>query len=854
MEVVLTSAGQALLEANEGPVTVTSYELGSAFGYTPQPSDTNIHGTLIYTGVPSAPLVADANVVKYSMYLDYTLGPFTFGEVGLFVGSTLFALATGNTSVTKTPVSGNNIGNAIRIDMYLSIVESNYEMWLNLNTSNSQFQMAVLASVDQLPQSANAVPNAYIISGASGTQSAYLAYTDKNGLWNFDVYAYANQATVTVQSSTAQSVTIPLSQYLQGFDPGYFGEVIAEFSSGTNYSLCRYVQSVVLTGSTATLNFYSMMLTQPAAGDTIVIFGRQQLSTTIANLPIATTSTLGAIIVGTTLTVSGTGLLNVAPGSYPVTSVNDLTGDVVLNNTNISGFAAVAYSGNYSDLNGAPPAYTLPIATTTVLGGVKAPTGDSNITIAGDGTIDLGFAPVKTVNGASPDGTGNVTVTAPTVVGLVTPTKILNGTDLDSIQTTGLYFVLDADASSIGNFPVASSTTGGTLDVEPFTTTASGGDVIQRLSMAAGLYIRRYTQSTNTWGAWTTFATSTAIPIATTSTLGGVIVGSGLSVTGLGVLSANLTSINGLTGAPTLTASDVGAIATSLINNQGGVAGLDQNTGTANPATDPYTYGRMYFYENTLGTLQYAGQWNASTNHVSQVHSSLGFDTNTALAASGQHTIDISYDGNGRSGLAVPDYQTVDATGMVYLVTTAGTTSIDGISVWNIGDYAISLGGAWQKIISDAPAGSTAYVRENNAWVALTSALPVASASTEGIMQVGSGLSVTSGTVSVAGTTTNSLTGPTSWYRSNSDGTVEIGGQYVMGSGTTTATVTLPISISLYISGSVCDIGSSCYYGSVTSNNSTSITLYAPAYWVDASGTISARGSFTMQWSILAKP
>lgn len=52
-------------------------------------------------------------------------------------------------------------------------------------------------------------------------------------------------------------------------------------------------------------------------------------------------------------------------------------------------------------------------------------------------------------------------------------------------------------------------------------------------------------------------ATAYSLPAATTSTLGGVIVSTGLSIDGAGHLSANVTSVAGKTGAVTLTVSDV---------------------------------------------------------------------------------------------------------------------------------------------------------------------------------------------------------------------------------------------------------------------------------------------------------
>lgn len=694
MRVQLTDAGAALLNANAGPIQVSKYKLGSAFGYVPAGSDTDIHGNLVYSGAPSQYFVVNANVVKYSVLLDYNLGPFSFGEVGIYTSTgVLFALATGDELLNKIPISQLN-GNSVRIDIYLSMVGTNYKMWLDYGDTNNQFRMATLNSVDALPPVSQATPNAYIISGASAGQSSILAYTDRLGLWNFDCYAYSNQRSATIQAFDSQSVTINNTDYVDTIAAAYFGEVIAEFSTGANYSICRYVTAVVKGATQTVISFSNPLMQLPIVGDQIVFFARQQLSTTIPNLPIATATSLGAIKVGTSLTITADGTLNVAPASYPVKSVNGMTGDVNLTAANIPGLATVAKTGQYSDLLGTPTPYSLPIASTTQLGGVKISTS-GNISVAGDGTIDFGFQPTKSVNGVTPDGTGNITLNIPNaVIGLVTPTKIPNGADANTYKTTGLFFILDADAASIQNLP--STASGGTLDIEPFTTTASGGDVIQRYTQATTMFVRRYTFSTNVWSTWVQMQTAASLPIATRNSVGVVQVGTGLNVTAQGLLTTQIQSINGKTDQNlVLAATDVGAIPSSSLDQQGGVPVLD--SGTNSPATDPYQYGRMRFWENTLGTWWNAGTWNASTNQVMQFGSA-SYNANTSLQANGQQTIDISYSGSGRAGITNPSYQTVSGEGQVYRVGVAGTTSLDGTSQWDVGDLVVGVRGTWTKI------------------------------------------------------------------------------------------------------------------------------------------------------------
>lgn len=58
--------------------------------------------------------------------------------------------------------------------------------------------------------------------------------------------------------------------------------------------------------------------------------------------------------------------------------------------------------------------------------------------------------------------------------------------------------------------------------------------------------------------AWTAMGSSYTLPPATASTLGGIMVGSGLTITAEGTLAANVQSVNGKTGAVTLDKSDIG--------------------------------------------------------------------------------------------------------------------------------------------------------------------------------------------------------------------------------------------------------------------------------------------------------
>lgn len=149
------------------------------------------------------------------------------------------------------------------------------------------------------------------------------------------------------------------------------------------------------------------------------------------------------------------------------------------------------------------------------------------------------------------------------------------------------------------------------------------------------------------------------LPVATTATLGGVKVGTGLSIDPISykLSNAGVLSFDGRAGNVVLASSDVTSalgflpVDSSLLGQPNGVATLD-NTGHI-------TLSQIG--DNVLGSLNYQGTWNASSNlpHITG--------------------------GTGTKG-------------SYYKVAIAGTTNIDGVAIWNVGDLIVFNGTNWDKI------------------------------------------------------------------------------------------------------------------------------------------------------------
>lgn len=123
---------------------------------------------------------------------------------------------------------------------------------------------------------------------------------------------------------------------------------------------------------------------------------------------------------------------------------------------------------------------------------------------------------------------------------------------------------------------------------------------------------------------------------------------------------------------------------------------------------------------NSIGALNYKGTWNANTN-------------SPALAS-----------GVGTKG----DY---------YVVGTAGTTALDGISNWGIGDWAAFNGSVWQRVEGGADLNGV------NLTVSGTSEVGTVKSYTEGVVAIGTvgashTIDLTNGTIQTATLTASTAT------------------------------------------------------------------------------------------------
>lgn len=691
MIVQLTDYGVSVLTETKKPLNITKYILGSSVNYTPSQDAVNIKGEAVYTNSPTKPIAVSANVVKYTCTIGYNVGNFSFGEAAFFDDTnTCVAISVADVLIDKQKYQDTNIGNSIVLDLYLSMVDGNYDMWIDDMRSDNEFNLPVCGSPDALPPVSQSSSNFYIITSAGRGQSSTLAYASMSGLWNFDCYQYKNSHEFTVLRCTEGAVYIDAKNLnledIALLQPDYAGQLVLEFVDGVNQSICRTIASFRVIGTEGVFSLYTPMVQSAEANDTLRVYSRQVFSISDVNLPVATTESLGAVSVGNGLSITPEGELSV---NFPVTSVNGQIGDVEITANDIPDLPLSSITGDYNDLLNKPDPYILPIASEETLGGVKVD-GSSNISIDYSGYIDLAFNPVKTINGMSPDpGTGNITLKFDeSISGLIFPKRIYAQADLDQYAASGLYYILAEDANTLVNAPQGIDFQNDlSLEVLPIGEGFENGPAIQLLLTQGYVFVRQTDGSY--WTAWSQFMTTEGMRLATTEQTGIVQIGSGLSIQDNGILSADVLSVFGKTGTVNPNKEDWIQILSPVWDQTEGIPQLTANTSSDASEEESMKYGRVDVRQLTWGAFYLVGDFDASTNTIEG-------NSNYYISDGGY----ITY--KALQGADADDTITFRPKGWVLRVNGASDTlSIDGITKFRQGDLIMTTGNSWIKLFDN---------------------------------------------------------------------------------------------------------------------------------------------------------
>lgn len=326
-------------------------------------------------------------------------------------------------------------------------------------------------------------------------------------------------------------------------------------------------------------------------------------------------------LVATEEWVTGKGYLT----SVPAQTWTSITGKPI--------FATVATSGSYNDLTNKPTipsAYTLPTASTTVLGGVKIGSGIS----ISSGVISATYSSV----GAA---AASHTHTASQVTGLATVATSGSYNDLTnkpSIPSLSGYATQSWVTSQgyLTSIPAATSSAYGGIQIGY---TTSGKNYAVQLSNGKAYVNVPWTDTNTTYSAGTNISISGTtinctysytLPTATSSVLGGVKVGSNITLSSgtISLSKSNVTSALGYTPANT---SDIPEIPIALPNPY--ALTINGQTYTGSSAVSVTTSKPLTSGGNTGGTVVAGRNYSATSSSISSV-SGFSYDNPDAVVGS----------------------------------------------------------------------------------------------------------------------------------------------------------------------------------------------------------------------------
>lgn len=299
--------------------------------------------------------------------------------------------------------------------------------------------------------------------------------------------------------------------------------------------------------------------------------------------------------------------------------------------------------------------------------------------------ITLGASSVSSVDHKRPDISGNITVNLSDLPDVtVVESAAIDGYVLTYSNSAGVWI---AAAPNVGMVKSVSSQLPDIAGNVVIQTTDNNAATGQSLIVDSGSTTGNAKLKTIVGGSGITLATDVngnlqingtnqyVLPAATITTLGGVIVSSGLSVDGLGTLTANVLSVSGQTGALVIKATDNnGATGVTLISDSGATTAdikLKTLVAGTNVALGTDANGNIIISSTvSAGTITAVRSEGVGTSLVDDTGSVSGIATIKSIAVSGTVTLTPSSDG-----------KTLTIASPAYVLPAATTTTLGGVIV-----------------------------------------------------------------------------------------------------------------------------------------------------------------------------
>ena len=144
---------------------LTSYKIGSFYGYEPTPNQTDIIGSVLATenstyALPLSMTRANQDKIVLTIVLNQYIGPFTFGEVGIFYDNKLFCILVYKNPIEKT--IGGNYNDVVAINFVIQFEDIGDTVSVDI-TNHFLHDLPSVLTENDLPPYDSSMSNTYIV-------------------------------------------------------------------------------------------------------------------------------------------------------------------------------------------------------------------------------------------------------------------------------------------------------------------------------------------------------------------------------------------------------------------------------------------------------------------------------------------------------------------------------------------------------------------------------------------------------------------------------------------------------------------------------------------------------------------
>jgi len=295
---LITNLGLAVASTASptGPwISITSFQIGDGYGYTPDINDIGLNGNLLFEGTPTSYENVGNNTINIICDIPPNAGPFNFGEVALFLSDgTMFAKAVFDTPQTKYSSLGSGVATSYTLNCLLKLQQSVAVFQITtLCGPPSVWEAYSWSEVYPPGQSANPDIPLTMVRELSPFFGNTLLQPSASTIWTVtnEYNPYYNVAIGSsyypVMASSTSWIEVPAShchssdlsapnrRFLILTPEGYLRSVSSVVSSGTNY---RFNLNVTNDG---TYNNYPLPVAPSPSGEYIRIYRCDQAGGTL---------------------------------------------------------------------------------------------------------------------------------------------------------------------------------------------------------------------------------------------------------------------------------------------------------------------------------------------------------------------------------------------------------------------------------------------------------------------------------------------------------------------------------------------------------------------------------------------